>query len=136
MTNARVTGLGGLFFRSRDPKGTIEWYRQHLGIDAADWGGVAFQWQDKDTPTQTGYTVWSAFPDDTTYFEPAKQEFMMNFRVVGLDEILADCRAQGVTVVGEVDEQPNGRFAWILDPEGRKIELWEPVPSKDDPYLA
>ncbi len=135
MSEARVTGLGGLFFRSRDPKGTIEWYRQHLGIDAADWGGLAFQWLEKDKPTETGYTVWCAFADDTKYFEPAQQEFMMNFRVVGLDRILNACREQGITIVGDIDEQPNGRFAWILDPEGRKIELWEPVPSKDDPYL-
>jgi predicted enzyme related to lactoylglutathione lyase len=135
MSKPRVTGLGGLFFRSRDPKATLQWYREHLGIDAADWGGFAFQWLTKDAPTQTAYTVWAAFPDDTSYFEPATQEFMMNFRVEGLDALLEACREQGVTVVGGIDSHPNGRFAWILDPEGRKIELWEPVPSKDDPYL-
>ncbi|MEO0974979.1 MAG: VOC family protein, partial [Pseudomonadota bacterium] len=108
----------------------------NLGIEAADWGGHAFQWTEKDSPSETGYTVWSAFAHDTKYFEPAEQEFMMNFRVQHLDALLATCRENGVQQIGEIDSQPNGRFAWVIDADGRKIELWEPVPSKDDPYIA
>ena len=130
-----VTGLGGMFFKSRDPKGTLDWYRDHLGIDSADWGGFAFQWLEKDRPDQTGYTVWSAFPEDTKHFAPGDQSFMVNFRVSDLDGLMAALKQAGVEVVGEVEQHENGKFAWILDPEGRKIELWEPVPSQDDPYL-
>jgi catechol 2,3-dioxygenase-like lactoylglutathione lyase family enzyme len=131
----RVTGLGGMFFRSRDPKEAMTWYRRHLGIDVADWGGYAFRWLEPDRPEETGYTVWSAFPADTTYFAPSEHSFMVNFRVADLDALVDALRAEGVTVVGDVREEPNGKFAWILDPEGRKIELWEPVPSREDPYL-
>jgi catechol 2,3-dioxygenase-like lactoylglutathione lyase family enzyme len=131
----RVTGLGGMFFRSRDPKETLAWYRRHLGIESADWGGVAFRWREPDRPDETGYTVWSAFPHDTGYFAPSEHAYMMNFRVDDLVGLVAALRAEGVEVVGEISEEPNGKFAWILDPEGRKIELWEPVPSREDPYL-
>jgi predicted enzyme related to lactoylglutathione lyase len=131
----RVTGLGGMFFKSRDPKGTLDWYRTHLGIDSADWGGFAFQWLEKDRPEQTGYTVWSAFPEDTKHFAPGDQSFMVNFRVSDLDGLMAALKQAGVEVVGAVEQHENGKFAWILDPEGRKVELWEPVPSQDDPYL-
>ncbi len=132
----KVTGLGGLFFRSGNPKELVEWYRAHLGIDAAPWGGFAFQWREREQPEQVGYTVWSAFPQDTDYFGSGAHEFMMNFRVDDLDGLLTALRSEGVEVVGDVQTEPNGRFAWILDPEGRKIELWEPVPSAEDPYLG
>jgi predicted enzyme related to lactoylglutathione lyase len=131
----RVTGLGGMFFRSRDPKATLDWYRRHLGIESADWGGFAFQWIDKDDPDEVGYTVWSAFPTDTKHFAPSAESFMVNFRVADLEGLIAALEAEGVAVVGKIEQHENGKFAWILDPEGRKIELWEPVPSKDDPYL-
>lgn len=131
----RVTGIGGVFFKSADPAGTREWYRDHLGIESEDFGGFAFQWSEKDRPSETGYTVWSAFPDSTDYFAPSEQPFMINFRVQNLTLLLAALKEEGVEVVGEIEQHPNGKFAWILDPEGRKIELWEPVPSADDPYL-
>jgi predicted enzyme related to lactoylglutathione lyase len=131
----RVTGLGGMFFRSRDPKKTAEWYRRHLGIDAADWGGFAFRWREPERPEEVGYTVWSAFPEDTKYFAPSEHAFMFNFRVADLEGLIAALREEGVEVVGEISEEPNGKFAWILDAEGRKVELWEPVPSAEDPYL-
>jgi len=131
----RVTGLGGMFFKSRDPKATLDWYRTHLGIDAEDWGGYAFQWTEKDRPEQTGYTVWSAFPADTKHFAPGDQEFMVNYRVADLVGLIAALKSEGVEVVEDVQQHENGKFAWILDPEGRKVELWEPVPSQDDPYL-
>ena len=123
-----------MFFRSRDLKTTIDWYRQHLGIDAADWGGFAFQWLEKDQPEETGYTVWAAFPEDTNHF-PSNQQFMMNYRVDDLEALVGALKTEGVEIVGDIEQHENGKFAWILDPEGQKVELWEPVPSKDDPYL-
>ena len=131
----RVTGIGGMFFTCRDPKATLDWYRTHLGIDAAEWGGFAFQWTEKGNPDQTGYTVWSAFPHDTEHFAPSQHPYMVNYRVDDLDALIAALKEEGVQVVGEVQEHPNGKFAWVLDPEGRKVELWEPVPSQEDPYL-
>jgi catechol 2,3-dioxygenase-like lactoylglutathione lyase family enzyme len=131
----RVTGLGGVFFKSRDPKATVEWYREHLGIDAAEWGGFAFQWTEEDAPDQTGYTVWSAFPENTEHFGSGGHSFMVNFRVDDLEGLIDALKAEGVEVVGEIEAHPNGKFAWIRDAEGRKVELWEPVPSGEDPYL-
>lgn len=131
----RVTGLGGLFFRSADPAATLNWYRTHLGIDSADWGGFAFQWREEEDPEEVGYTVWGAFPVDTDYFSPSDESFMVNFRVANLEALVEALRTEGVEVVGDIQAHPNGKFAWILDPDGRKIELWEPVPSSEDPYL-
>lgn len=133
--DGRVTGLGGLFFRSRDPAATVDWYRVHLGIDAAEWGGFAFQWREKADPEEVGYTVWAAFPTDTEYFAPSGESFMINFRVADIEALIESLRAEGVEIAGDIEDHPNGKFAWILDPEGRKIELWEPVPSREDPYL-
>ncbi len=131
----RVTGIGGVFFKSDDPARVLEWYRTHLGIASADWGGFAFQWSEKDRPKETGYTVWTPFPDTTDYFSPGVQPFMINFRVADLVSLIAALKEEGVEVVDEIEQHPNGKFAWILDPEGRKVELWEPVASEDDPYL-
>lgn len=130
-----VTGIGGVFFKSADPARALEWYRTHLGIASGDWGGFAFQWIQKDQPNETGYTIWSAFPDTTSYFSPSEQPFMVNFRVADLVSLMAALKEEGVEVVGEIEQHPNGKFAWILDLEGRKVELWEPVASYDDPYL-
>lgn len=131
----RVTGIGGVFFKSHDPARVLEWYRTHLGIESGDWGGFAFQWREQDQPNATGYTVWGVFPDTTTYFSPSEQQFLVNFRVQDLVSLIAALREEGVAVVGEIEQHPNGKFAWILDPEGRKVELWEPVASAVDPYL-
>lgn len=131
----RVTGIGGVFFKSDDPASIRNWYRTHLGIDSEDWGGFAFQWQEQERPDETGYTVWGVFPDTTDYFAPAQQPYMFNYRVADLAGLMTALRAEGVEIAGEIEEYPNGKFAWILDPEGRKIELWEPIPSSKDPYL-
>ena len=131
----RVTGIGGIFFTSPDPKAAVDWYRTHLGIDAADWGGFAFQWRETEDPEEVGYTVWSAFKEGTDYMAPSTQPFMVNFRVHDMDALIEALKSEGVELVGDVQEHENGRFAWVLDPEGRKVELWEPVPSKDDPYI-
>jgi len=131
----RVTGIGGVFFKSADPAALLNWYRTHLGIDAEEWGGFAFQWREKAQPNETGYTIWTPFPDATDYFSPSEQSFMINFRVADLAGLITALRGAGVEIVGEVEQHPNGAFAWILDPEGRKVELWEPVASSEDPYL-
>lgn len=131
---AEVTGLGGIFFKSEDPMGLSSWYRSRLGVGSAN-GTFVFTWLHADDPQEVGYTVWGVFPDSTGYFDPGEAPFMVNFRVTNLAGLLESLREQGVDIVGEVEEHPNGRFAWILDPEGRKIELWEPLPSAEDPYL-
>ena len=120
----RVTGIGGIFFKSEDPKATKDWYNKHLGLNTDDYG-CTFWWKDKDGNDAS--TQWSPFKKDTQYFEPSKKEFMMNFRVHNLVELLATLKEEGVTVVGEVETYEYGKFGWILDPEGNKIELWEPI---------
>ncbi len=119
---ARVTGLGGIFFKSRDPTALAAWYAEHLGLQVDDWGGVRF---DEDEE-RAGYTLWSAFAADTTYFAPSTQPFMVNFRVDDLDALLAQLRAAGVEVDPRIDESEFGRFGWIMDPDGTRIELWQP----------
>ena len=130
-----VTGIGGIFFKSTDPNALRDWYREHLGVDAADWGGYAFRWSERDQPDEIGYTVWGVFRDSTRYFGDGPQSYMINYRVNDLDGLIANLTAAGVEVAGETGQHPNGKFAWIVDLEGRRVELWEPVPSADDPYL-
>ena len=131
----RVTGIGGMFFESADPQRTLEWYRNRLGIDSAEWGGFAFEWLDKERPGNTGYTVWSVFPEDSKHMAPNTAPFMINYRVDDLVALVAALRDEGVEIVGDVVQHENGKFAWVTDPDGRKVELWEPVPSADDPYI-
>lgn len=122
--NERVTGLGGFFFKAADPVGLRDWYRQHLGLNTDDYG-CTFWWKDEkgaDCSTQ-----WSTFKDDTTYFAPSEKAFMQNFRVANLELLLEQLKAEGVTVVGEMESYDYGKFGWILDLEGNKIELWEPI---------
>ena len=122
----RVTGIGGVFFKTKDPKATKDWYKNHLGLATDDYG-CTFWWKDeKDNKCST---QWSPFKEDTKYFEPSKKEFMMNFRVENLVELLQVLKKEGVTIVGEMQEYEYGKFGWILDPEGNKIELWEPIDS-------
>ena len=131
----RVTGIGGIFFKCMDGDAQRAWYQKHLGIDPAPWGGHVFLWREDAQPEERGYTVWSPFSHDTEYFGPAKQQFMVNYRVHDMDALLEALKAEGVELAGEPASEANGKFAWILDPEGNKIELWEPVPSATDPYL-
>lgn len=119
---ARVIGLGGIFFKARDPAALAAWYAKHLGLQVDDWGGVRFD-EDEDRP---GYTLWSAFAADTDYFAPSTQPFMVNFRVDDLDALLQQLRAEGVEVDERTEQSEFGRFGWILDPEGTRIELWQP----------
>jgi lactoylglutathione lyase len=126
----RVTGLGGLFFKAKDPKAMYEWYGKHLGISSADGTGAMFNWREADDPEKTGMTVWSIFPQDTKYFNPSTAPFMMNFRVENLDALLKLLKEEGVTVDPKVEDYDYGKFAWIMDPEGNRIELWEPPTQK------
>ena len=122
----RVTGLGGIFIKAKDPKSLLEWYRKHLGIEAESWGGVAFQWKD-DPQAENGYTIWSVFPDETKYFAPGNKPFMINFRVADLTSLLAQLRDEGVEVDPKSGEDSDfGKFGWVMDPEGNRVELWEP----------
>lgn len=121
----RVTGIGGVFFKARDPKALAEWYRQHLGLDVQEWGGVAFRWAD-DNASGAGTTVWSPFKDDTSYFAPSTASFMINYRVADLHALLAALRAEGCQVEEKVEESEYGKFGWVVDPEGNKLELWQP----------
>jgi predicted enzyme related to lactoylglutathione lyase len=121
----KVIGIGGVFFKSQDNKATIEWYRNHLGIEAETWGAM-FPWRRKENPDEETYTAWSPFKADTNYFEPSQHDFMINYQVDDLHALLDELRKEGVTVMEKVEESEYGKFGWILDPEGRKIELWEP----------
>lgn len=119
----RVTGLGRFFFKTKDPNAIKQWYNKHLGLNT-DQYGCTFWWKDKEG--QDCSTQWSPMKDDTNYFKPSKSPFMMNFRVENLEELLKVLRQEGVTVVGEIEEYNYGKFGWILDPDGNKLELWEP----------
>ena len=125
----RVTGIGGIFFKSKDPKATTAWYSKHLGFTVADDGGVLFETKNPGTG-KTAYTVWSPFKETTEYFKPSEKQFMFNFRVENLEALLEELKKEGVQVVGEIEEYSYGKFGWIVDPEGNKIELWEPVDSE------
>ena len=123
----RVTGIGGIFFKTKDPENMKAWYREHLGIIPDADGYVSFKWREEDDPERIGLTVWSPFRDDTTYFEPSSASFMINYRVDDLHTLLNQLRDEGVEVADQIEEYDYGRFGWIMDPEGNKIELWEPV---------
>jgi len=120
----RVTGIGGVFFKAREPKKMAAWYRGHLGIQSK--GGYAdFFWREKDNPERMGHTAWALFPTNSSYFGSSPAPMMINYRVASLDRMLAQLRAAGVAVE-KVQEEDYGRFARITDPEGNRIELWEP----------
>lgn len=123
----RVTGLGGIFFKCNDAKAVAAWYQKHLGINLT-WGTSGmFEWRDVDNPEQKGTSVWATFEKETKYFDPGKKEFMVNYRVENLKELLEELKKEGVEVVGDMQEYDYGKFGWIMDPEGNKIELWEPI---------
>ena len=122
----RVTGIGGIFFKAKAPKALGAWYKTHLGIEVQAWGGAAFRWKGPDNPDGGGTTAWSLFAADTDHFAPGQSSFMINYRVDDLHALLAALRAEGVQVEDKVDESDYGKFAWIMDPEGNKVELWEP----------
>ena len=123
-TEERVTGIGGLFFKTEDPKKLKEWYKNHLGFNVDDWG-CTFWWKNKNGKPAS--TQWSPFKSDTNYFEPSSKNYMFNYRVVNLENLYKKLRAEGVTIAGEIQTYEYGKFGWIMDPDGNKIELWEPI---------
>ncbi len=123
---ARVTGIGGVFLRSRDPKAMAKWYSENLSITLSDFNGTAFQWSD-EVPAGTGMTAWSAFPEDTSYFGDGPQQAMINYRVDDLDALLATLSAAGVWIDPKREAYVYGKFAWIKDCDGNRLELWQPL---------
>ncbi len=124
----RVTGIGGIFFKSKNPKEQRNWYNQNLGLETNDYGSL-FEFREASNPEQKGYLQWSPFDDDTTYFEPSEREFMINYRVVNMEALVEQLKAAGVTICDSIEEFDYGKFVHIMDPEGNKIELWEPIDS-------
>ena len=119
-----VRGIGGVFFKSKDPKKLEKWYIEHLGLKPDDEGYIYFKWSGLKSP---GYTLWGPFPETTKYFEPSQSSWMINFVVSDIDKTVEHLKSKGVELDDKgVQETPEGRFAWFMDPEGNKIELWEP----------
>ena len=121
----KVTGIGSIFFKCENVQATKEWYQKHLGIETDQYGHTFWQ-RDVEEPKLTTSQQWSPFPKDTDYFEPASQEFMLNYQVENLDLLLEELKAGGVTIAGEPQEFDYRKFGWIIDADGIKIELWEP----------
>jgi predicted enzyme related to lactoylglutathione lyase len=123
---ARVTGIGGVFLRSQDPKALAKWYAEKLGVVFNDWGGASFDWTD-EVPKGTGTTAWSAFPTDSKYFGEPTQSVMINYRVDDLDALLEKLETEGVWIDPKRDDAGFGKFAWIKDCDGNRVELWQPL---------
>jgi len=121
----KVTGIGGIFFKCKDPNKMNEWYKTHLGFDTTQYG-TSFEWRQLEDPTKTGTTQWSPFAETTKYFEPSTKDFMINYRVDNLEALVAQLKSEGVTIVDEIESYDYGKFVHIVDVEGNKIELWEP----------
>lgn len=124
----RVVGIGGIFFKAKDPKALQAWYVKHLGLPMTPDGYIVFQ----SSPETKEHAVWSAFPADTSYYQPSEKDFMFNYRVADLVQLLDVLKEEGVQIVGDIQEETYGKFGWIMDPEGNKIELWEPVVAEFD----
>jgi len=124
---ARITGIGGVFFKSRnDNTALAAWYQKHLGLSLESFGGAILRWPD-DKADDKGLTVWHVAAKDSKWFSPSDSSFMINYRVDNLDEMIAQLSAAGVEIVGGPESHENGKFAWIMDPDGNKVELWEPM---------
>jgi predicted enzyme related to lactoylglutathione lyase len=127
----RVTGIGGIFFKSKDPEKIKNWYQKHLGLDT-DAYGTCFEWRQADDASQKGFSQWSPFHESTEYFNPSDQSFMINYRVEDLEWLVQQLKNEGVKVLDEIEYYDYGKFVHILDTEGNKIELWEPVDAVFD----
>jgi predicted enzyme related to lactoylglutathione lyase len=122
----RVTGIGGVFFKAKDAPSLRAWYQRHLGIDVQEWGGTAFIWSDSDGKPTGGTTIWSVAPNEAEQFAPSKATFMINYRVEDLHAVVAALKEEGCNVLDKTDDSEYGKFAWVIDPEGNKVELWQP----------
>jgi len=130
----RVTSIGGVFFKCKDPDKIKEWYAKHLGLNT-DKYGTSFEWRQADDGTKKGFTVWSPFKNDTKYFKPSEKEFMINYRVENLEQLVEELKKEGVIIVDEIETYEYGKFVHIMDIEGNKIELWEPNDEEYDKIL-
>lgn len=131
----RVTGLGGIMFKVKNPQQSRDWYRKHLGIESESWGAV-FKWREFEHPEREAYSVWSPSSEQSDYFAPSTHSYMINYRVENLDALLESLRAEGIEPVGTPESNEFGKFAWILDPDGSKIELWEPPANEENSNSA
>jgi len=122
----KVTGIGGIFFKCKDPKKMNAWYAKHLGIPVSDWGAM-FEWREKDNPKKEGYTVWSTLPCDVEDFTQSEKDFRINYRVENIEELVKELKKANVTITDEITDSEYGKFVHILDPEGNSIELFEPL---------
>jgi predicted enzyme related to lactoylglutathione lyase len=121
----KVTGIGGIFFKCKDPNNMMEWYKKHLGLHTNQYGAV-FEWRQGADSSKKGFTQWSPFKETTTYFEPSDKDFMINYRVENLEALVEELKKEGVTIADEIETYEYGKFVHIIDVEGNKIELWEP----------
>lgn len=122
----RVTGIGGVFFKAKDAPALHAWYKRHLGIDVQDWGGTAFTSEDAEGTPLSETTIWSIAPTESDLFAPSGAPFMINYRVEDLHGLVKVLREEGCNVLDKIDESEFGKFAWVIDPEGNKVELWQP----------
>ncbi|MCW3074082.1 MAG: hypothetical protein JWP69_1151 [Flaviaesturariibacter sp.] len=131
----KVTGIGGIFFKCKDPKAMQEWYAKNLGLQT-DQYGTNFEWRQGEDSTKKGFTQWSPFKETTKYFEPSTKEFMINYRVENLEALVEALRKDGVTITDKIETVDYGKFVHIMDPEGNKIELWEPNDAEYDKIVT
>lgn len=124
-TGPRVTGIGGIFFKAKDPAALKAWYSKHLGLQMGEYGSN-FEWHQGMDSTKKGFTLWAPFKETTKYFQPSEKQFMINYRVEGLDHLLANLKSAGILLTDSVEKASYGNFVHLMDPEGNKIELWEP----------
>lgn len=123
----RVTGIGGIFFKAMDAPALQAWYKRHLGIDVQDWGGAAFDWTDAEGKPFAGTTAWCINSAQSDHFAPGTAGFMVNYRVEDLHGLVELLREEGCNVLDRIDDSDYGKFAWVIDPEGNKVELWQPA---------
>lgn len=131
----KVTGIGGIFFKCKDPNKIKEWYKTHLGLDT-DQYGTTFEWRQGEETAKKGFTQWSPFSETTKYFEPSQKDFMINYRVENLEELVEQLKKEGVTITDKIETVEYGKFVHILDVEGNKIELWEPIDTEYDKIVG
>jgi predicted enzyme related to lactoylglutathione lyase len=132
---ARITGIGGIFLKAKDPKALSTWYAQNLGIELSPWGGAILLWTD-EVPAGTGQTTWMLFPETTKHFGSETQRAMVNYRVDDLAALLTQLEAAGVPIDPDRQSHPYGHFAWITDPEGNRLELWQPIADEPEVETA
>lgn len=127
----KVTGIGGIFFQCKDPDAVRNWYQKHLGLDTDPYG-TCFEWRQTENPERKGFTQWSTISENSSHFQGSSKDFMINYRVADMEGLLKELRQEGVTILDEIENTEYGKFVHILDPEGQKVELWEPNDGEFD----